>query len=130
VEGAPRNLHPILRDEVYKIAAEALRNAFRHAQARKIEVEIRYGDQEFRLHVRDDGRGFDPAVPASLGRKGHYGLPGIQERAKIAGGKLTVWSEVNAGTELELQIPASIAYAKTPRRSWLSQRLAGKTEMK
>ena len=126
VEGASRDLHPILRDEIYRIAVEALRNAFRHAQARTIEVEIRYGDQEFRLRVRDDGRGFDPAVSPSHGREGHYGLPGMKERAKIAGGKLTVWSEVDAGTEVELQIPAGTAYAKAPRRSWLSEKLVRK----
>jgi signal transduction histidine kinase len=119
VEGTPRDLHPILRDEVYKIAAEALRNAFRHAQARHIEVEIRYDTQQFRLQVRDDGRGFDPVVSSSQGRVGHYGLPGMQERAKIAGGKLTVWSEVDAGTEVELQIPAGSAYSKTTSR-WFS----------
>ena len=64
VEGQPRDLHPILRDEIYKIAAEALRNAFRHAQARRLEVEIRYDDEQFRLRVRDDGRGIDAAVLA------------------------------------------------------------------
>ena len=58
VEGRPRDLHPILRDEIYKIAAEALRNAFHHAQAKQVEVEIRY-DDEFRLRVRDDGKGMD-----------------------------------------------------------------------
>ena len=62
VEGESRNLHPILRDETYKIAAEALRNAFRHSQARQIEVEIRYDNEQFRLRVRDDGKGIDPAV--------------------------------------------------------------------
>ena len=126
VEGEPRDLHPILRDEAYRIAAEALRNAFHHARAQQIEVEIRYDQQEFRLRVRDDGRGFDPAVSPSHGRKGHYGLPGMKERAKIAGGRLTVWSEVDAGTEVELQIPAGTAYAKTPRRSWLSAKLTRK----
>ncbi len=129
VEGTPRNLHPILRDEVYRLAGEALRNAFRHAQARKIEVEIRYDEKQFRLRVRDDGRGIDPKVVGGDGREGHYGLRGMRERAKLAGGKLTVWSELDAGTEVELTIPASIAYATSPagRRSWLS----GKgTEMK
>ncbi len=116
VEGVPRDLHPILRDEVYRIAAEALRNAFHHAQAREIEVEIHYDNQQFRLRVRDDGRGFDPAV-AHRGREGHYGLPGMKERAKIAGGELTVWSEMGAGTEVELKIPANTAYAKAPRGS-------------
>jgi len=127
VEGVPRNLHPILRDEVYKIAAEALRNAFRHSQAEQIEVEIHYDNQEFRLRVRDDGRGFDPAI-APEEREGHFGLPGMKERAKIAGGKLKVWSEVGAGTEVELEMPASTAYTKAPRRWWLSEKLAGNAE--
>jgi len=122
VEGVPRELHPILRDEVYRIAAEALRNAFRHAQARQIEVEISYDDREFWLRVRDDGRGFDPASSANQGREGHYGLPGMRERAKIVGGKLAVWSEVGAGTEVDLQIPAGTAYATAPRGSWLSEK--------
>jgi len=57
VEGTPQNLHPILRDEVYRIAGEAMRNAFRHAQAQRIEVEIRYDERQLRLRVRDDGKG-------------------------------------------------------------------------
>ena len=67
VEGEPRDLHPILRDEIYRIAAEALRNAFRHAQARQIEVEIRYDNQQFRLRVRDDGKGIDPVGSVGAG---------------------------------------------------------------
>jgi signal transduction histidine kinase/ligand-binding sensor domain-containing protein len=127
VEGEPRDLHPILRDEIYRIAAEALRNAFQHAQARKIEVEMRYDDEQFRLRVRDDGRGIDPAVLSSQG-KGHYGLPGMRERATLIGGKLTVWSEVDAGTELELWVPASAAYTTARRGSWLSRKVAGKAK--
>ena len=124
VEGEPRDLHPILRDEIYRIAAEALRNAFRHAQARKVEVEIRYDNEQFRLRVRDDGKGIDPAVLSSQG-KAHYGLPGMRERATLIGGKLTVWSEVDAGTELELTVPASAAYSTARRGTWLSRKFAG-----
>ena len=120
VEGTPRMLHPMVRDEIYRIAAEALRNAFRHAEAHQIEVEIRYDGQEFRLRVRDDGRGFELGTAAAQDRKGHYGLRGMRERAKIAGGTLRVWSEIGAGTELELQIPAVRAYAKPARRKWFS----------
>ena len=122
VEGEARNLHPILRDEIYKIAAEALRNAFRHSQARQIEVEIRYDNEQFRLRVRDDGKGIDPAILSGQGRKGHYGLPGMRERATLIGGKLVVWSEVDAGTEVELRVPASTAYATAQRRSWFSRK--------
>src|SRR4029077_1805434 len=79
LEGEARNLHPILRDEIYKIAAEALRNAFRHSQARQIEVEVRYDNEQFRLRVRDDGKGVDPAILSSHGSEGHYGLPRTRE---------------------------------------------------
>ena len=116
VKGSPRNLHPILRDEVYRITAEALRNAFRHAQARQIEVEIGYGEKEFRIQVRDDGRGIDREVLSVDGREGHFGLHGMRERAELVGGKLVVWSKVESGTEIELSIPASKAYTKSPRR--------------
>ena len=121
VEGESRNLHPILRDEICKVAAEALRNAFRHAQARQIEVEIRYDHEQFRMRVRDDGRGIDPAILSRQRTEGHYGLPGMRERAALIGGKLVVWSQVDAGTEVELRVPASKAYA-TPRRSWFSRK--------
>jgi signal transduction histidine kinase/ligand-binding sensor domain-containing protein len=127
VEGESRNLHPILRDETYKIAAEALRNAFQHAQARQVEVEIRYDNEQFRLRVRDDGKGIDPEVLSSQGKEGHFGLPGMRERAKIMGAKLIVWSEVDAGTEVELRLPASIAYATAREGSWFSRTFARKT---
>ena len=128
VEGEARDLHPILRDEIYRIAAEALRNAFQHAQARKVEVEIRYDDEQFRLRVRDDGKGIDPAVLSRQGSEGHYGLPGMRERATLIGGKLTVWSEVDAGTEVELWVPASSAYTAGRRPSWFSRKLVGKAK--
>jgi len=126
VEGETRELHPILRDEIYKIAAEALRNAFRHAHAGRAEVEIRYDTEQFRLRVRDDGRGIDPKVLANQGLEGHYGLRGMSERAALIGGKLAVWSEAGAGTEVELRLPARIVYATSLRPSWWSRLLASK----
>jgi signal transduction histidine kinase len=127
VEGGEKNLHPILPDEIYKIAAEALRNAFRHSQARQIEVEIRYDNEQFRLRVRDDGKGMGPAILSSHGSDGHYGLPGMRETATIIGGKLVVWSEVDVGTEVEVRVPASTAYATTRRGSWLVRKFTAKT---
>lgn len=124
VEGQARNLHPILRDEVYKVAGEALRNAFQHAGAREIEVEIHYGDDQFRIRVRDDGRGIDREILSRQGTEGHYGLPGMRERAKLIEGKLTVWSELDAGTEIELAIPGTIAYTGSAQRSWLARMFA------
>src|SRR4029077_12381540 len=127
-EGTTRELHPILRDEVYRIAGEALRNAFRHAQAQRIEVEIRYDERQLRLRVRDDGKGIDPKHLNEDGRPGHFGLRGMRERAKLMGGKLEVWSELGSGTEVELRISASRAYQAPParRRSWLAEKLSGK----
>ena len=122
VEGQPRDLHPILRDEIYKIAAEALRNAFHHAQAKQVEVEVRYDHNQFRLRVRDDGKGMDAAVLSNHGFEGHYGLRGMRERATLIQGKLVVLSEVNEGTEVELRVPASAAYATAPRPSWFSRK--------
>ena len=111
VEGVSRGLHPILRDEIFKVAAEALRNAFWHAEARQVEVEIRYDDEQFRLRVRDDGKGIGPAVLAAQGNEGHFGLRGMRERATLMRGNLEVCSKVDAGTEVELCVPASTAYA-------------------
>jgi len=132
VEGTPRNLDPILRDEVYRIAAEAVRNAFRHAQARRIEVDIRYDEGQLRVRVRDDGKGIDPKFRGEQERAGHWGLNGMRERAKAVGGNLAVWSKVESGTEVELTIPASIAYAKSGarHRSWWSGKLFGNRETK
>ena len=118
VEGKPRDLHPILRDEVYAIAREAVRNAFRHAQARNIEADITYNGSSFRLRIRDDGRGIDPRIVAE-GRAGHYGVPGMRERARRIGGKLDVWTGTGAGTEIELSIPGSVAYGTSPGRTVL-----------
>jgi signal transduction histidine kinase len=123
VEGRPRPLQPLIRDEVYRIGHEALVNAFRHSGASRIEVELEYATKYLRILVRDNGCGIDPEV-LQAGRDGHYGMPGMQERAKLVGGKLAVWSEPDAGTEVELTIPASVAYTKSagPLRSMSSGR--------
>ena len=111
VAGVPRDLHPILRDEVYRIAGEGMRNAFRHAAAKKIEVEIHYDQRRLRVRVRDDGKGIDRKLLSDDGREGHFGLRGMRERAKLIGGNLTLWSELDAGTEVELSIPGARAYS-------------------
>jgi signal transduction histidine kinase/ligand-binding sensor domain-containing protein len=130
LEGKQRELNPMLRDEIYRIAREALRNAFRHARAQKIEAEITYSDSEFLLHVRDDGGGIDPEVANQGARAGHWGLPGMRERAKSFGGKLEVWSEHGAGTEIELSVPGAIAYGKSEprRRFWLWRKKIGESD--
>jgi ligand-binding sensor domain-containing protein/signal transduction histidine kinase len=110
VEGRQRTLNPAIRDEVYRIAREALRNAHQHANARSLEVEIAYDNRDFSLRVRDDGEGVDRRVLAQGRRSGHWGLPGMKERARNLGGSLNIWSQPGAGTEIELRIPAGAAY--------------------
>ena len=116
VEGARQPLSPLLQDEVYRIAREILRNAFRHAHATRIEAEFAYDRQFFRLRIRDNGKGIDRKVIEQGARQGHWGLPGMRERAKRIGAQLKLWSEPGAGTEAELTVPARIAYRIVRRR--------------
>ncbi len=111
LEGRQRTLQPVVKDEVYRIGREALLNAFRHAKATTIEVQVIYGETEFRLRIRDDGVGVDEAV-AKTGTAGHWGLQGMRERANRIGGHLDIWSRPGAGTELELMIASGAVYAK------------------
>ena len=101
-----------MRDEAYRIAAEALRNAIRHADAKRIEVEIRYDPDHLMLRIRDDGKGIDEGVLDKEHAPGHWGLRGMRERAKLIGGSLEIWSKPGSGAEIELTIPAATAYAK------------------
>jgi signal transduction histidine kinase/ligand-binding sensor domain-containing protein len=130
VEGTPRSLHPIVRDEIYRIVGEALRNAFRHAEAKQIEVELRYDVRQLRLRIRDDGKGIDPKFLTDEGRAGHFGLLGMRERAKLVRGKLTVWSAPDSGTEIELSVPAAHAYVASHSRSWFAEKFSGKDSEK
>ena len=115
VEGERQTLSPIVLVEVYRIACEVLRNAFQHARAKRIEAEIRYDDQLLRLRIRDDGEGIQPKVREEGRRAGHWGLPGLRERAQEIGAQLDLWSEAGAGTEVQLIIPAAVAYETTRR---------------
>ena len=110
VEGEPRSLWPAVQPEVYAIARELIRNAFNHAEAQQIEVDLRYDQDQLRLRVRDNGKGIDPQALEETGRSGHWGLPGILERAQRIGAHLDFWSERGAGTEIELTVPAAAAY--------------------
>lgn len=116
VEGERKALTPLPRDEVYHITREILRNAFQHAQASSIEAEIRYDDCELRVRIRDDGKGIDPRVLHEGGSAGHWGLRGVRERAQQIGARLDFWSEAGVGTEVELRVPAAIAYENSRTR--------------
>jgi ligand-binding sensor domain-containing protein/signal transduction histidine kinase len=115
VEGNPRDLIPEVRDDVHRIVREAVRNAYRHAKARNVEIEVTFRETDLSIRVRDDGTGVDPEILAQGQRQGHWGLPGMRERAARLGGQLSVWSERNAGTEIELRVSANIAYTQSTK---------------
>ena len=112
VEGERRGLAPMVQEEIIRIARELLRNAFQHARADRIEAEIRYDSDIFRLIVRDDGKGIDPKILKDGGRPGHWGMAGVHERARGIEATLEFWSEAGAGTEVRLTLPAAVAYEK------------------
>src|SRR5262245_7389612 len=117
VEGQQQPLHPLLRDDVYRIGREALINAFRHAHAKHVEIELKYSPTQLRLVVRDDGGGIEPQILKS-GRDGHWGLSGMRERAEQIGARLHVYSSAAAGTEAEHSVPGHIAFeGKAERQS-------------
>jgi len=115
VSGIPRILDPIVHNEVYQIAREALTNAFHHSNGTRILAEITYDQTSLRVVVRDDGRGIEEEI-LGQGRAGHWGLSGMRERGDKVGAKLNVSSHVGKGTEIELVIPARLAYRRSSRR--------------
>jgi len=130
VEGASRHLHPIVREESYRVAAEAITNAYLHADARHIDVHIEFGKNGLSLRVADDGHGFDARQPVPATPTGHWGLMGMRERAARIRGQLKVSSSAVTGSIVELHIPARMAYAEGPggwrqfRQAW--NRVLGK----
>jgi ligand-binding sensor domain-containing protein/signal transduction histidine kinase len=118
VEGSSRPLLPIVRDEVYRIGREAVINAFHHARAKSITVEISYLDNQLRLLVTDDGCGINSEV-LQTGRDGHWGLSGMRERAERIKARLKLRSRVGSGTEVELSVPGKVAFQDKARESGL-----------
>jgi signal transduction histidine kinase/ligand-binding sensor domain-containing protein len=108
VSGQIREVHPIVRDEVYRIGYEAIRNACVHSQATQLGVELSYA-QELSLRISDNGVGIDPDI-VHRGRPGHFGLQGMRERAARIMGKFIVESSGGAGTAITLTVPGGIIY--------------------
>jgi signal transduction histidine kinase len=110
VDGVVQPMHPIVRDEVYRIGYEAIRNACSHSEGTRLEIDLMYA-RDLVLKVRDNGKGIHPDI-AAKGRDGHFGLKGMQERALRVGGDLTLSSSAYSGTEVELIIPGSVVYSQ------------------
>ena len=105
-----------MSEEVYRIAREALYNAFRHASASSIEVELTYANSVMKLNCRDDGSGIPAEALEKGSTEGHFGLPGMAERADEIGAGLSIFSRVGGGTKIEVKNPSSLAYRSSPTR--------------
>jgi len=120
VAGTPSDLEWRVRDEAYRIGREALLNAFSHAAATVIEVQVIHAGDALRVRIRDDGGGIAADIAGSGSSPGHWGIKGMHERAQHIGARLDIRSRPGAGTEIELSVPAAIAYHHhAPRRGWL-----------
>ena len=115
VQGPSRQMKTAVFEEVYRIGRESYFNAVAHAGAKRIQIAVDYGMREFRLLVRDDGCGFDAEVLKN-GRDGHWGLAGMRERAEAIGSVLTIRTDTPGGTNVELRVPAAIAYSTSSVR--------------
>jgi len=121
VVGDAKEMHPIVRDEIFRIGYEAIRNACTHSGASRLEIELRYA-RDLTLRVDDNGTGIDPAI-SDRGKDGHFGLRGMRERTARIGGKLTLMSSSNSGTEIKLVVPGRIIFRKMLGRRSLSTRI-------
>ncbi|HEY0104631.1 MAG TPA: two-component regulator propeller domain-containing protein [Rhizomicrobium sp.] len=123
--GTPRDLHPVVRDEIARIGFEAICNAARHAFASNIAVRLSYGKRLIVLRVSDDGIGIEPRLLEESGSAGHYGLVGMCERARRIQAKFKISSVKDGGTTVELAVPSAVAYVKAPGRrslfAWLGR---------
>lgn len=128
--GTQRPLHPVLRDEVYRIGREALVNAFKHSGASSIEADVEYSPRQLRISIRDNGCGIDEKV-LKTGRDGHWGLSGMRERAERVGARFQVWSSSQTGTEVDLRVPGHVAFEVDGSRpgfaAWISRLYRWKT---
>jgi signal transduction histidine kinase/ligand-binding sensor domain-containing protein len=110
VVGEAKEMHPIVRDEVYRIGYETIRNACMHSGGTRLEVRLIYAD-DLALRVSDNGKGIDPEI-VEHGKEGHFGIQSIRERAERIGGKLTVVSSAGSGTEIALVVPGRTIFRK------------------
>jgi signal transduction histidine kinase/ligand-binding sensor domain-containing protein len=114
VGGTPRRLDPVARGEAMSIVRESLVNAVRHAHASRISVVTKYTKANFEVSVSDDGIGIDYKLLEHGQRDGHYGLPGMRERARKLGGTL-ILERLAKGTRVTLRIPGAVAFKNSSR---------------
>jgi signal transduction histidine kinase len=105
--GISRRFSPEVELVLFRIAQEALRNAWRHSRATGAEVTVEFGERKIRITVNDNGKGFDlPDATGDLVKQGRLGLAGMQERIQLVGGSLRIESKPGKGTTVVIEAPA------------------------
>jgi ligand-binding sensor domain-containing protein len=127
VSGAPRMLHPLVRDEVSRIGREAIANAYKHSAAKTITVHLTYDPHWFRLTISDDGKGIEATILDAGGLLNHWGLKGMRERSRNIGASYELRSRSGEGTCVEIKVAANLAYMPLPQssRTWFQRSKSG-----
>ncbi|MPT16602.1 MAG: histidine kinase [Pseudomonas sp.] len=110
VKGTPLALHPVVHDELYLLAREAVGNAFRHAHASLVQVQLDYDPRQFELLVTDDGRGIRADQLDSSKALDHWGLQGMHERAAKMSATLDIHGVHGSGSQVHLTLAGELAY--------------------
>jgi len=105
-----------MRTALYRVALEALTNVARHAQAARVDLTLRKGDDSILMEVKDDGNAFDVEKMWSVRKSRHLGMLGMRERIEMVGGSFTVESAPGRGTTVKAQIPFNNRQGKDRRR--------------
>ncbi|MBA4180850.1 MAG: hypothetical protein C0506_09705 [Anaerolinea sp.] len=109
VGGTAHRMPATLELALYRIAQEALRNVEKHAGATRAGVRLDFKGPEIRLTVTDNGQGFEVPSLTTLVGAGRLGLLGIQERARLVGGRCSIRSAQGKGTRVQATVPAAAA---------------------
>jgi signal transduction histidine kinase len=113
VTGETKEMHPVVRDEIYRIGYEAIRNAYMHSRGSRVVVALCYG-RDFTLRVTDDGVGVD-SITVERGREGHFGLRGMRERAARIGATLSIATDPAGGTAVVVNVPGKAIFRKVSK---------------
>ena len=109
-----------VEEQMLRVIQEALTNARKHAQAKKVEIIFSYSPERLQIIILDDGLGFDPEQARRRASEGHYGLEIMRERTRLVGGSLEIRSHLGAGTRVLLEFPLQLAHSGAEDESEIS----------
>jgi signal transduction histidine kinase len=116
--GSPETLTIDAKEQLLDIAREAVRNAYQHAQATRVEVTVDYRKRSLIMRITDDGQGFDASVTEGRADSIHFGLIGMRERAKQLKAEFHIHSKAGSGTRIDVIVPARAAFRDAFQWTW------------